>query len=321
VAVLMQAATTNGQVAFWLFALVALLAGLWMRALLPPVVTAAAALVLFAGALAQQYHVFVAAYGRTSPDAPLYRLQREMVHAMDDLQRPQIYSNFGGVGPLDARGLEIPLGRVVGWAHGDQVSYLDSLEPYLDSLKFADVAFIANRNFMWPDYIGVNRHTEELSRYLETNGAAMGWIHASRLLFDGDTGEYIDVYRRAIVEVKLKWRRFGDAWMDLETPVVIRAPGAEAVPRDSVLEVKVMVPQTGDASFVPPFKATLEDDTGKRIAQAGITAFGENMLRFPVGGLPPGRYRLTFDRSFASADPRKLVASFLGAGVVASGTP
>jgi len=318
-AVLMQATTTNDQVMFWLFALEALLAGLVLRAIAPPVVIAAAGGLLCAYACVHEYRNFASSYWQIDYDAPINRMQRELTRALQPFHRPQIYQNFGGIGPLDARGVEIPLGRVVGWPHGDQVRYMEGLQPYLDSLAQGNVAFIANRNFIWPDYIGVNRHTEEISRYLDGHAAELGLVRTERILFDGDPDRYIDVYRRATVDVELKWAQFGDHWLDLDTRVKLDIPGDKPVTPGTRLEVRLMLPQAAsDPAFRPPVKAVLRDASGRSVADGEVGAFGENVLRLPIGGLVSGNYTLVFDKSFSSADPRKLVAVFESASIVPS---
>jgi len=320
-AVLMQAATTNVQVVFWLFALEALLVGLIARSVFPARLVAVAGCLLAIATLAMAYSSFLAAARQAPANNAVQALSADMAGALRTVPRPVIYANFRGIGPLDTSGLEIRLGRVVRWPSADQVSYNPDMRYFTAGQSAANTAFIASGNFLWPTYIGVNRHTEEIARYFAEHAADLGWLPAQRFVFDDDPSRYVDVYLRPIVTVHLKWEQYGDRWMDLDTPIDLKLPGTANIPNGYELRLSATFLQPDDKAFVPPFNATLTDSAGKSVASATAPRYGDNVLAFPVGGLRAGHYRVRFERAFSSSDPRALVAVLNGVSLALPGAP
>ena len=307
-AILMQAATTNVNVIFWLFALEALLAGLIVRSLAPAWLVTATGSVLAVGTMGIAYSSFLAASLHMTVSAPIQALGSDLARALQPVAKPVIYANFRGIGPLDTSGLEIRLGRVVRWPSADQVSYNRDMRFFMTGQRAANVAFIAGGNFLWPVYIGVNHHTGEIAGYFAQHAEELGWLRAQRLRFDNDPSRFVDVYVRPTVTARLKWTEYGDTWMDVDTPVEVNLPKGDRIPPNYQLQLAAMFPATGDKAFVPPWKATLVDAGGITVATAQATTYGDNVLDFPVAGLAAGLYHLRFERGFKSPDPRELVA-------------
>jgi len=313
-AVLMQASSTNVQVVFWLFALEALLAGLLLRALVPPPVVAIIGSALALYAVTVDFGHLLSHNRATREAAPVAQLGRDMAQVIGNRARPVVFQNFAGVGPLDVLGLQVATGRRLGWPTLDAISYDTPVESFLKALRESNVAFIANRNFVFPTYLGVNRHVEQISKAMAEHGAEWGWIHAAKLTYAADSTAYVDAYLRPAAHVRTKYARYNDPWLDLDTPVVLEAPDSRAIPRGYALEVAVMIPQVRQPAFQPPWNAILEDSSGHPVAKAAVNAPGDAVLRFDAGGLQSGTYTLRFDKSFQSpGDPRRLVAQFRSA--------
>ena len=313
-AILMTAATTNIQVVFWLYALEALMLGLWLRALAAPGLVAIAGLALAAAAVPYEFRAFWALNQKAAIRAPITALSRELASSLRELPHPRLYSNFWGEGPLDLLGMEVALERRIPWPKVSQVSYSITVPEYLQALDAANVAFVANRNFGWYTYLNINRHTEEIAREFAARAARHGWLRSARALYDSDPGRYVDVYVRASVEAHLKYAASGDSWMDAQTPLTVRAPAGIALPDGFALDLEFMVPQVDDPGFKAPWHLALRDADGRTVASAEVTQVGDQRVRLPMGGAKAGLYILAFDKSFAPpGDPRRLSALYKAA--------
>jgi hypothetical protein len=182
-------------------------------------------------------------------------------------------------------------------------------------MESANVAFIANQNFLWPTFMGLNRNTEEIAAFMAARGRSLGFERAERVLFDSDPSRYIDVYTRPTVSVKLKYLRHNDKWLDAETALVLRTAGATL--DDYKLDIDVMVPGVNDPAFALPLTAVLVGPAGAAGPRTAIVRHaGPARLTFSLDGLAAGEYRLQFDKTFSSAaDPRRLAAVFVDARV------
>jgi hypothetical protein len=313
-AVLMQAQTTNLMLVYWVYMVIGLAVTALAAALLPSPAVAALALIVAATALHVDYGAFVK-INRSLPAArPLMELARAMAAHAAAVEHPVIFQNFAGIGQLDYHGLEVASGTVFGWAPVNNISYEERMAQYLDGLEHASVAFIANRNFLWPPYLGVNHRTEQIAQWVRQHGREHGWVRAARLTYDGHDDRYIDVFVRPSVRVELKYAAFGDRWLDAETTVLFKSPAATQPLDGYALEVSAMVPAVEGRFFQPPIDASLVDSSDRVIARATMTRPGRNTLCFPLDGAFPGTYRLVFDKTFSTkADPRHLSALYFDA--------
>jgi hypothetical protein len=313
--VLMQANTNNIMVVYWVYILVGLVALGALRAFANRYVMAAIAIALVPVAVWMNYEKFRSTNQALAHRLPIAQLADGIKRAVEPIAKPVMCFNFGGVGPLEPQGLEITLGRTVSFHVLNAISYVTPLEEYVKGLQGCNIAVIANRNFMWPDFLGVNRQTEAIARYVTENAAKIGFVRAARENFDQDTTRYVDIYVRPSIDVKLKYARFNDFWLDAETTVVLRAPGQSTNALDGYrADIDVMVPGVNDPQYAPPLTATLYDAKGQTVRTTQIRQTGNSRISFPLDGLAPGSYRLSFDKGFSTReDPRRLSALFSGA--------
>lgn len=315
-AVLMQAQSTNLMVAYWLYMVLGLAAIAVVAALFSPALRGVLACVLIAMAINVNYASFVLAIRSIGLQKPVTQLATGLVQSMAGLANPVVFQNYAGVGQLDFQGLEVAAGRTLGWRRVDNISYNKGLADYLAVLQLADVALVANRNFMWPSYVGVNHKTEAIAKTVAARATELGLSKSARLYFDSGTDNYIDVYVRPTLAVKLKYERFDDYWLDLETALVIGGPEKTHALAGYVMELDLMVPGVDDPAFVLPLTAKLIAPDGRVAGTTVITRAGTTKVVFPLDGLLPGIYRLVFDKTFSTkADPRKLSAMFVAAAL------
>lgn len=194
-ATLLLAATTNIQVVFWPFALEGLLAMVLARTLLSrgAFVALACGLALWGGA--QTARNVLAWDEAMRRDAPAQALARQMAAILAPMPHAVFFENFGGYGPADPAGLEIAVDRPLAWT-GDPLSYSLDTAAYLAAFDHANVAFIANRPFLWPRYWGINRHTAQLHDVIAERAPVQGWQHVDRLALGDDRSRFVDVYVR-----------------------------------------------------------------------------------------------------------------------------
>ena len=194
-ATLLLAATTNIQVVFWPFALEGLLAMVLARTLLSRrlFVGLACALALWGGVQAARN--VLAWQAGMHRDAPAQALARQMAAILAPMPDAVFFENFGGYGPADLPGLEIAADRDL-VSTGDPLSYSPDLATYLAAFDRANVAFIANRPFLWPRYWGINRHTTQLHDAIAERARSQGWRRVERLTYGGDPSRSVDVYQR-----------------------------------------------------------------------------------------------------------------------------
>ena len=196
-AVLTSAQSNNIMIVYWVYALLGVVAVCLLKALLMERHLALLAYALIPVAIAQNANAFSRANDVLIEALPVQELAESVCKGMAGVSQPSVFQNYAGIGPLDPHGLEIASPTVVGWVPVNSISYNTPLSAYLEALDRANVALIANRNFLWPPYIGINRRTEELARYVGENASRMGFTRARRLMFDADPSRFIDVYTRS----------------------------------------------------------------------------------------------------------------------------
>jgi hypothetical protein len=309
--VLMQALTTNTMVVFWVFALIGLFVAALLDAYLRPWQVAVAGAVVAAMSVQQNHEAYRRLNVELAQRAPLTRVLAQLSDAVAQVERPVICSNYGGVGPIDIYALELAAHRKLGYMALDTIAYTIGTEAYVRALEECNIALVANRNFMWSNYLGVNHQTEAVARYMAVNAAAMGFAPMRHIEFDDDPARTIDVFDRPSAKVSLKYLRRADSWLEASTPVRLAWPGA-ARPLDRyVLEVDVMIPQVAAPKYALPLQATLVTSDGRTVGAARIERRGDQTLAFPLDGLAADTYRLEFDRTFrAPGDRRELSAQF-----------
>jgi hypothetical protein len=195
-AVLLMASSTNANVVFWVFMLEGLLFALVARAALPTPLLLAGGLLLAAGAALLNHRTFHTVYPNEPELVRVSTFARDIAAVLPGGTRPVVFENFSGVGPLDVTGLEIAGDRVLAPAPFDPFPYGTTLEAARKGLDASDVAIIANRNFFWPAWVGVNRLTADLAGYMEAHAAGEGWQRGPRVAYPGDPTRYVDIYRR-----------------------------------------------------------------------------------------------------------------------------
>jgi hypothetical protein len=309
--VLMQAQSNNVMLAYWLYMFLGLSALAVVVAVLRPVQVGLVACLLVPVALYVNYSSFKHMNQSIAQQRPTMELANGLAQSIAAVPKPAIFQNYYGIGPLDFQGLEIAANRIVGRPPVNNVSYNTDLSAYLAALEAANVVFIANRNFMWPTFLGVNHKTEAIAREVSVRAEQLGLIRASRLHSDSDAANYIDVYLRPTVTVKLKYLQFGDHWLDQDTAVVLRYGERAQALNGYVMELDMSVPGVDDPAFTLPLTVTLKAPEGKVVKTAVVERAGPNKVVFPLDGLLPGTYRILFDKAFSTKnDPRKLSALF-----------
>ena len=203
-AVLTSAQSNNIMIVYWVYALLGVVAVCLLKALLTERHLALLAYALIPVAIAQNADAFTRANDVLIEALPVQELAESVCKGMAGVSQPSVFQNYAGIGPLDPHGLEIASPTVVGWVPVNSISYNTPLSAYLEALDRANVALIANRNFLWPPYIGINRRTEELARYVGENASKMGLTRARRLVFDADPSRCIDVYTRPTLPAVVK---------------------------------------------------------------------------------------------------------------------
>jgi hypothetical protein len=312
-AVLMTASTSNLMVVYWAFILFGLLCATLLMQALPPGPLAVLACACAPFAVAVNYANYLRMTHEIVQARPIADMTEALVSTFRGIDKPLLCQNYAGIAPLDVHGMEVKARRTIPWPRINAISYKTELATYVEALNECNVAFAANRNFMWPDFLGVNHKTEELAAYMAGTGVRSGWIAARRVLFDGDPTRYIDVYLRPTLDVKLKYLPFNDRWMDAETPVLVKADAAAGTRLDGYrMQLEVVAPGVEDAGFQPPITASLHEPSGRRVATSVIAGPGPATLDFPLDGLAPGAFLVRFDKTFAPRnDPRRLAAAFV----------
>ena len=310
-AVLMQAQTNNVMVVYWLFILAALCLALLMRATLKPRYVVFAGLVLAALAVRQVGLGFVQHNRSIEAGRPVVEMANALARRIASVEAPVLFMNFGGVGALDPHGYEVALRRTLPVATtGSSISYRTPLEAYTSVMESANVAFIANQNFLWPAFMGVNRKTEEIAAFMAARGRSLGFERAERVLFDSDPSRYVDVYVRPTVKVRF----LPDKWLGGEAPVILKGGGGTFA--GLALDVDVVVPGgVTDPAFTFPFAAVLSDSEGRSLRSARVGGPGKGTLSFSLEGLAPGVYRIKFDKTFKPGgnDNRRLSVQYVDA--------
>lgn len=313
-AVLMQAQTTNIMVAYWLYMVLGLAAVAVVRVLAAPAVRGLMACLLFGAAVNINYASFAGVKRSLALQKPVTELANGLVQTIAGIPRPVIFQNYAGIGPLDFQGLEVAARRRVSWEPIDNISYSTTLRAYVALLASANVAFIANKNFMWPTYVGVNQKTEKIAAAVIGRAPELGFTKSARVYYDSGKDQYIDVYLRPTVKVNLKYASFDDQWLDQETTVVVSGANDTNVLARYVLDLDLMVPGVDDPAFALPLTAKLIAPDGRVAGTTVISQAGSRKVTYPMDGMPPGNYRLLFDKAFSTkADPRKLSAMFVAA--------
>jgi hypothetical protein len=320
-AVLMQAHTNNVMVVYWVFILAAVCLTLLLRGVAKERYLVVAGIVLAAVALRQSGLNFLQYKKELARGRPVIEMANALVKRIAAVDAPELFSNFGGVGALDPYGFELALRRTIPTPSVDALNYATPVEAYMEAFSRANIALVANRSFLWPAYVGINGKTAEIAALMAKEGPAMGFQAVERVFFDSDPTRYIDVYVRPTALVKLKYAAYNDMWLDAETPIVIKSPGPSL--DGYVLSVDVMSPGgVSDPAFTYPFTATLADADGRPRRTVAMKGPGNGTLPFPLDGLPPGVYRLQFDKTFkpAGEDHRQLSVMYLGSRMVHPGT-
>jgi hypothetical protein len=312
-AVLMQAMTNNIMVVYWVYMLLGLVTVGVASAILDEQKLTALALAAMPFALMLNHSSYVRAHQEVVRKRPLVEVAKELSDAVPPLERPVVCMNYGGVGPLDLYGIELLSGRRFGTPGIDTVSYRTDAAQYIKSLNVCNVAFVANRNFMWPAFLGINHQTEPIAQFLAERASEVGFTKSRRLMFDSDPSRYIDVYVRPTMQLKMKYLRYNDKWLDGETALTLRAADPAQRLDGYTIEIDVAVPSVPDPGFALPLKATLVADNGRTVASTVIEHAGPNKLTFPLDGVVAGGYRLLFDKTFApKGDQRRLAALYTG---------
>jgi hypothetical protein len=313
-AILMQALTNNIMVVYWVYMLLGLVTVGVASAILDERKLTALALAAVPFAFVLNHSSYVRAHQDVTHKRPLVEVARGLSEAVAAVERPIVCSNYGGVGALDLYAIEIGSGRRIGYPEIDTTSYRTDVAQYIKSLNVCNIAFVANRNFMWPTYLGINHQTEAVAKFLAERSGEVGLTKSRRLLVESDPTRYIDVYVRPTLQVKLKFLRHNDKWLDAETAVILKAADPAQRLDGYTIEMDVAVPSVPDAGYALPLKATLVAENGRTVASTVIERAGPNKLAFPLDGLVAGGYRLLFDKTFATKeDPRKLAALYAGA--------
>jgi len=317
VLVLMQAKTNNIMVVYWVYILLGLVALAVLRAFANRFVISALGISLVPLAIWMNYGQFRSANQALAQEIPIAQLADGIKRALAPIARPVMCVNFIGVGPLDPPGLDIVLGRPVSLNGLNLVSYATPFEEYVKAFQDCNIAVIANRNFMWPHFLGVNRHTEEIARYVAENAPRLGFVRAARENFDQDPSRYVDIYVRPSIDVMLKYARFNDFWLEPDTTVILRAPADQVGVLDGYrADIDIMVPSVNDSQYALPLTAVLSNAAGQPVRSVRIDQTGNSRISFALEGLEPGSYRLSFDKSFSTReDPRRLSALFSAAAV------
>lgn len=313
-AVLMLAQTNNIMVVYWLFILLGLITVSLMSAVLKEkhLIIIACLMVLMAVRL--NYVNFTNSNIEMKFSQPVAELVKGLSESITEIENPVVVQNYAGIGPLDYHGLEVASGKVLRYPVINNISYETGISDYLAVLMEANVVFIANKNYMWPSYLGINNKTEEIADFVNDNVSQLGLRKLTRLYYDSNPSQYIDVYTRPVLEVKLKYMRFNDNWLDRETTFVIKTGKDEPALDGYRIELNVMVPAVVDKEFSLPFKAFLLDDKDKAVGVVNVDHAGDNKLVYALDGLKAGLYRLVFEKTFSPPnDARKLVAQYLNA--------
>lgn len=314
--VLMNAASTNSYVIFWVYMMIGLLATLLLDALAPRGLFLALVMLLAATALIADYAGLRIRLREIPLEAPVSVLSRDIAQTLREYPSPVVFANFGGVGALDIPGLELAAGRTLGAPQVDAVRYDVPFAAYLQALADSNVALIANRNFFFTPYWGINQNTAAIAQEMRSHATEWGWLPVRQLLVNRDPGRSVDVYVRPWASVLLKYTRWRDLWMDDRTPVVLQLPAGTHVPPGYSLQLHLAVPGVADPAFQPPWTVTLLDVAGRSVASTQVANAGESTVALPVDGLAPGEYELRFDKTFSNPpDPRKLSAQLLGVAV------
>lgn len=322
-AVLMTALTNNIMVVFWVFALMGLFVAALLEAYVRPWMVGVAAIGVAVLALGVNHESYRRVNLQLIQRKPLVPVLARLSQAVYDVEDPVICPNYGGVGPIDIYAIEVSQHRKLGYLTVDTTSYSTSTDAYLQSLRGCNLAFVANRNFMWPEYLGINHQTEPVWHFMNENAEKLGFAHADRIEVDGDPTRTIDIYDRPSVKVSLRYLMYDDFWLEERTPVRVQWPHAKRKLDRYRLELEVMVPEVpASPGFTLPLRASLVNAQGREVGRVDIAHSGDQKLEFALDGLDPGTYQLQFDKIFQSpGDPRKLSALFRSAHVVFTGAP
>lgn len=311
-AILMQAQANNIMVVYWLFVLLGLVAISLLSSVLKEKYLVVISFVMLPFAISMNYVNFSHAVAGIQENKQISELANSLVENIATIEKPILFQNYAGVGPLDSHGLEVAGNLIIRYTSINNISYNTKISDYLAALDATNVAFIANTNFMWPDYLGINHKTEELAKIVNSDFARLGYMKLDRLFYNANPSQYIDIYARPSLRVALKYSRYDDYWLDLETPIVIDSAN-DAWPLDGYqIEMDVMVPEVDYAdNFALPLTAKLVDKDNAVVGVYSIKQSGESKIRFSLNGYRGGAYKLIFDKSFTPAnDARNLVVLF-----------
>jgi hypothetical protein len=203
-AVLCSAQSNNIMIVYWAYVLLGVVTTSLLRAFLSERHLVLLAFALLPVAFAQNAEGFHRARQALVDARPVRDLAEGLCESLAEVDRPAVFQNYVGIGPLDPLGLEIASRSILDRVPVNQVSYTTPLSAHLAALERANVALIANRNFIWPHYMGLNRRTEELARYVSENASRIGLTRTRRLLFDADPERFIDVYTRPAAALSSK---------------------------------------------------------------------------------------------------------------------
>ena len=195
-AVLGSAQSNNLMIVYWVYALLGAVTVSLLKATFAESRLALLACALVPVAVVQNADGFARSRQALAEARPVMELARGVSTCLAAVESPAVFQNYVGIGPLDPLGLEVGGRTILDWVPVNRVSYQTPLSAHLAALDRANVALIANRNFMWPPFMGLNRRTEELERYVAENSSRLGFVKARHLLFEGDPSRFVDVYTR-----------------------------------------------------------------------------------------------------------------------------
>lgn len=234
------------------------------------------------------------------------RISLELSKEVAKVDSPVVFSNFYGIGPLDVAGVQLYIGRSIGYSRRENlVGQLDRVEE--DELRTllsrSNVLILARTNYFWPDYIAWNRYVGDVYGLAVDIAPSLGFRKAASYLYDNNPQLPFDVWTKPSVRAGVT----GDGWLEPEVNVVISDATEDAL-EGFLLDFDIQVHDPRQPEFVPPIEFTLLDRAGHKISSGVISAYGKSSLCMNFSG-KPGNYKLMSDKKFSTnADRRNLVA-------------
>jgi hypothetical protein len=302
---LVAPAVSNVHLVYWFYVTCGLIAIVLLRWVNPRFVGALSIIVSIC-VVCFLWIVFQQQLRVTDSRRQISEVSRELSREIAKIENPVVFTNFHGVGPLDTAGMQLYVGRSIGYAR--RINLTGRLEGVGEDelrtlLSRSNVMILAHDNYFWPNYVAWNRYVANVYGLAVDIAPALGFRRVASYLYDKNPRLPFDVWVKPSARAGVS----GDGWLESEVNIGI-SDTTEAILEGFLLDFDIQVHDPGQPEFAPPIEFALLDQASHKISSGVISAYGKSSLCMNFSG-KPGTYKLVSDKKFSTnADKRNLVA-------------